>query len=233
MSEAEVHKRMIRHVAGALGPELLGKVAFVGGCTTGLLITDDFSREQVRHTKDVDLIIHVVGYAEWAEVQNQLRSKGFKDILSGDAPICALQLGELRVDFMPDDARLLGFSNRWYSQALSTAEPYAIGDDIVIRLVTPPYFVATKLEAYSGRGNNDPLGSQDVEDILNLCDGREALVNEMAQAPADLRNYVSSALRRLLEHPSMDHAIQSCARGNVEQEKYLYGVIDSIVALGA
>jgi len=43
---------MIEIVAHALGEELLSEVAFVGGCTTGLLVTDD-----------VDLIINVVGYA--------------------------------------------------------------------------------------------------------------------------------------------------------------------------
>ena len=51
---------MIETVAGALGDDLLGEVAFVGGCTTGLLITDEFSKEEVRYTDDVDLIIGMV-----------------------------------------------------------------------------------------------------------------------------------------------------------------------------
>ena len=37
------------------------------------------------------------------------------------SPICAMALGELWVDFMPDDPAILGFSNRWYRQALDTA----------------------------------------------------------------------------------------------------------------
>ena len=45
--------RMITLVAEALGSELLQQMAFVGGCTTGLLLTDAFSQEQVRHTDDV------------------------------------------------------------------------------------------------------------------------------------------------------------------------------------
>src|SRR5690606_27112026 len=109
MSEADTHKKMIKTVAQALGDELLNKVVFVGGCTTGLLITDAFSLEQVRHTQDVDLIVHVIGYAEWHQLQEQLRTKGFQDITKESAPICAMKLGELRVDFMPDDERLLGF----------------------------------------------------------------------------------------------------------------------------
>lgn len=107
MSEFSIHRDMIRLVANALGADLLAEVAFVGGATTSLLITDDFSREQVRHTKDVDLIVNVVGYADWARLQKNLRNRGFSDIMSGNAPVCALQLGELRVDFMPDDKQLL------------------------------------------------------------------------------------------------------------------------------
>lgn len=36
------HVDMIAVVARALGSDLLAKVAFVGGCTTGLLLTDSF-----------------------------------------------------------------------------------------------------------------------------------------------------------------------------------------------
>ena len=45
---------MIREVARALGDEMLSQIAFVGGCTTGLLITDPIARESVRYTQDVD-----------------------------------------------------------------------------------------------------------------------------------------------------------------------------------
>ena len=62
MAQISAHIAMIAKVAQALGDDLLPHVAFVGGCTTGLLLTDDFAREQVRHTDDVDLIVHVVGY---------------------------------------------------------------------------------------------------------------------------------------------------------------------------
>lgn len=57
-------KGMIETVARALGDDLLKEVAFVGGSTTGLLITDEFTREEVRYTDDVDLIVNVVGYAQ-------------------------------------------------------------------------------------------------------------------------------------------------------------------------
>lgn len=48
MSRYNAHKEMIVMVAKALGDELLPQVAFVGGCTTGLLITEEMSKYSVQ-----------------------------------------------------------------------------------------------------------------------------------------------------------------------------------------
>lgn len=96
MSRIADHRSMIAAVATALGDELLQQVAFVGGCTTGLLLTDEFSKEQVRHTDDVDLIVHVAGYAGISKLQQMLRQRGFSHAQGEEDPICAMQLGDLR-----------------------------------------------------------------------------------------------------------------------------------------
>ena len=71
-------------------------------------------------------------------------------------------------------------------------------DDLTIRLLTPPFFVATKLEAYLGRGGDDPLASHDLEDILNLVDGRETLVSEIKAADEEVRSYIAHQVGALL-----------------------------------
>ena len=116
---------MLQRVANALGPDLLRQVAFVGGCTTGLLITDPISREAVRYTDDVDLIVHVLGLGNWYRLQQDLSGRGFRNSPE-DEVICRTRLRDgsgtdLIVDFMPDDAAILGFSNRWYADALRGA----------------------------------------------------------------------------------------------------------------
>ena len=66
-------------------------------------MTDEFSNEQVRHTEDVDLIVHTLGYVGFNALQEQLKGHGFKIPVPdpGEAlPICAMKLGDLRVDFM-------------------------------------------------------------------------------------------------------------------------------------
>lgn len=223
--------RMITLVAEALGAELLQQMAFVGGCTTGLLLTDAFSQEQVRHTDDVDLIVHVMGHLGLTQLQGQLAKRGFAhDMHDEDSPMCAMRLGEMRVDFMPDDEAVLGFSNQWYAAALQSAQPHTLPDShITIRLVTPPYFIATKLEAYKGRGNNDPLGSRDMEDILLLVDGRAELLQEMALAPANLRTYVAKSLKPLLKQDMFAYAVTSAAGNDAGRENLIFERLEALV----
>jgi len=221
MSRYNTHRFMIQQVAEQLGEDLLAQVAFVGGCTTGLHITDAYAREMVRYTEDVDLIIHVLGYTGWHKFSEQVIARGFS-ISMEDEITCRFRLGSLCVDFMPDDKNVLGFSNQWYSDALITAEPYLIKEKLVIRLVIPCYFLATKFEAYKGRGKGDLLASRDIEDILNLVDGREELLDECHSAEANVKAYLADAFSQLLKSPEIQYAVQSTAAGNTGREQIIF-----------
>lgn len=226
------HVAMITCVAEAMGTDLCKEVAFVGGCTTGLLLTDPYTREQVRHTDDVDLIVHVISKRGWHELLDRLRTKGFKENMQEDGPICAMYLNGLRVDFMPDDDSILSFSNIWYKDALQRAEEYRLTDNLMIRMVRPEYFVATKLEAYRNRGNNDPLESRDIEDILNLFDGRPELMAELLEAPKEMRVYISDQLSALILSRDFDYAVQAAANGDSDREKLLFDRIKLVIGFG-
>ncbi|MFV0455628.1 MAG: hypothetical protein ACK5NQ_11665 [Pseudomonas sp.] len=224
MSVFNTLQDMLRQVAQALGPDFRQQMTFVGGCTTGLLLTDAFTREQVRSTDDVDLIVHVMGPVGFASLQEQLSLRGFR--LSGlqeddDFPICAMKLGDLRVDFMPDDDSL-GFSNRWYKDAMATSTPYELDEETIINLVSPVYFVATKLEAWKGRGRGDALSSRDIEDILNLIDGRPELLDEIQVAADEVRRYVGLEIARLLSDTNFEYAVSAQARGDRDRENLLF-----------
>jgi predicted nucleotidyltransferase len=199
-------KAMLIAVAKALGDELLAHVAFVGGSTTALFLTDPVSREGVRYTQDVDLIVDVADKGQWAQLQGKLRARGFT-VSPEDEVICRMRLGALKVDFMPRDGAVLGFTNRWYHQALLTSRPYPLDAAVSVNLLTPAYFLATKLEAWRGRGNNDPLSSHDLEDIINLVDGREELLDELTQAEEDVRRYIAEQFEQLLRHPGFPYAV--------------------------
>ncbi len=204
---------MITQVALAMGDELRKRTAFVGGATTGLFVTDEFALSQVRFTDDVDLIVDILGYGEWPRFLEELRIRGFRESIEDDV-ICRMRLEEIKVDFMPDDEAVLGFSNRWYKAGLETASEYSLSPDLVIRILQPPLFIATKLEAYLGRGADDPMMSHDLEDILILVDGRKELVSEVKIAPMDIQLYIASQFQNLLENDQFDFALEGNFRGD-------------------
>lgn len=223
---------MLLEVAKALGPDLCQQMTFVGGCTTGLLLTDAFTREQVRSTDDVDLIVHVMGPVGFAHLQQTLSDRGFRVSPQDDDdfPICAMKLGDLRVDFMPDDDSL-GFSNRWYRDAMMTATAYQLDKEIMINLVSPVYFVATKLEAWKGRGRGDALSSRDIEDILNLVDGREELQDEIEAFASDVRDYIRQEVAQLLGDRNFEYAVSAQAKGDSEREQLLFERLEALAGV--
>jgi len=230
MSTINLQKNMLSKVADALGEELISDVVFVGGCTTGLLVTDEFTKEQIRYTDDVDLIVDLMGYPAWSKLQETLRGKGFKDPMDeDDGVICRMLLGGLQVDFMPTDSNTLGFGNQWYANSVSTAQSYNLNENLSIKLIRPEYFIATKLEAYKGRGNGDVLTSRDIEDILNIFDGRPAIVEEIATANEELKAYISRELNELKENYDFDMAVQSTSRGDPAREALIFDRIDECI----
>ena len=139
-----------------------------------------------------------------------------------------MRLDNLKVDFMPDDEDVLGFSNLWYKEALRTAMPYKLDKYLQINVVSPPFIIATKLEAFKGRGNNDPLSSRDVEDILTLFDGRPELSKEIENSSVELVEYLVLEMRRLVSTPNFDYAAQSTARNDLDRERLLMQRISAL-----
>lgn len=82
---------------------------------------------------------------------------------------------------MPVDEHVLGFSNRWYPAAIEAAQTLEIAEHDV-RVVIPALFIATKLEAFHGRGDGDVVSSHDLEDIVAVLDGRPEIAADVAVA---------------------------------------------------
>jgi len=65
-------------------------------------------------------------------------------------------------------------------------------------MITAPYFIATKFQAFTGRGNRDYMGSHDLEDLIAVVDGRESLASEIRQEHSELRAFIRDEVSRLL-----------------------------------
>lgn len=69
-----------------LGP-LKDEMVFLGGCATGLLITDS-AAPAVRPTIDVDVITEVTSLGDYYKLSDKLRQRGFAEDKSEGAPLC-------------------------------------------------------------------------------------------------------------------------------------------------
>jgi len=116
---------------------LLDELVFVGGCATGLMIIDK-AAASVRPTLDVDAIAEITSYAEYVNFSQRLRAIGFTEDTDKDAPLCRWQNGEISLDVMPLDEKILGFSNRWYTAAMQAANQAGLEPSLQIRLITAP-----------------------------------------------------------------------------------------------
>jgi len=195
----------LRAVAQAVG-DLRERLVFVGGAVAGLLVTDPLA-DTVRATRDVDAVIPA-GRAAYCKAEEDLAQRGFARDVNSDV-ICRWVHRDSGVifDLMPMDAEVLGFSNRWYRYAVDTADMVELAPEVRIRLATAVAFVATKLEAFADRGRGDLMTSHDLEDILNIVDGRGELAGELAAAPPELQKAVRGAFGRLLAHADFDNLL--------------------------
>lgn len=201
MNANDPNVALLEIVAGRLGDALREELVFVGGAVAGLLITDP-ALPAIRPTEDVDLICRALVRADYYRVEAALRERGFVQDMQAHAPICRWRIdtgaSAVAVDVMPTLEEILGFSNRWYPLALETALPMALPSGRSIRLIAAPVFIATKLEAFDGRGQGDFLLSHDLEDLLAVVDGRASLLEECSASAPELRAYLGRRFAGLL-----------------------------------
>ncbi len=205
MNRKRPNLAMVELVAEALGP-LRKRLVFVGGCAVDLLLTD-VAAAPSRVTYDVDLVVQVAALSGYHALEAEFAGLGFKRDISQEAPICRWRLGELKVDLMPADSRILGFANRWYPMVVETAQRVSLPSGSSIHLITAPLFLATKFEAFNDRGRKDLLGSHDMEDIINVLDGRPEVMAEIVASPPELHDALVGHFESLLLMPGFTDAL--------------------------
>jgi hypothetical protein len=196
--------KMLEFAVDKLGT-LSDEFIFLGGCTTALFITD-LGVPDVRATDDVDCIVDVLTLGQYYQIEDALRQMGFCKSLNDDV-ICRWRYDDLILDVMPTKEDILGFSNQWYKHAAQHKIRYCLSNQSTINLIPAPYFLATKLEAFKNRGQNDYFASHDLEDVITVIDGRIELTDEVDSADVLLREYLSDMFLKLLDDPKFQDAL--------------------------
>ncbi len=119
-----------------------------------------------------------------------------------------------------------------YEGAIQTATPASLPSGKVIRLITASFFMGTKMEAFYDRGENDYYMSHDLEDFIAVVEGREQLLEELADAPADLREYLKEAIGKLLGNERFLEALPGYVPGDSISQRRIPIVIERLRKMG-
>jgi predicted nucleotidyltransferase len=196
----------IKGVHHALLP-LNEKIVFVGGATVSLY-ADKPEQTDVRPTNDIDVLVEVGSYAGYVKIQQQLAALGF-EIDRNSKVTCRYLYDGLVVDVMPIEENALGFSNRWYRDGFANLTQYSLDTNTTVNIFTPPYFLASKLEAFRGRGKNDGRTSRDFEDIVFVLDNRSEIWKELQETKDVLKDYLQNEIRLLLANNNIEEWISA------------------------
>jgi len=204
MENKIINIRMVAAVASAL-MELRSKIVFVGGAVISLY-TDDPATDEVRPTADIDMTIQLTGYSEWAGIQKRFLELGFSPDPQGKA-ICSYLYKNISVDIMPSEDGPIGKANGWYKPGFSFLQEVSVENE-TINILSAPYFLATKFEAFHSRGG-DYRTSYDFEDIIYVIDNRTSIVEEIRDADEKVKAFLKAELKKVIDAPYSEEIIRT------------------------
>ena len=163
---------------------------FTGGAMISLYV-NEILWDEIRPTKDVDCVVEIYSRIEYYSLAERLRLVGLQECKDPEAPLCRWVFQDLIVDVMPCDPQVLGFTNRWYKSGIANKITYRLPSSREIWIFPPIYLLASKVEAFLGRGKDLRL-SKDIEDIVTLLDGCEMLAEHFHQSPLEVKTFLGS-----------------------------------------
>jgi hypothetical protein len=203
MQNHSINITRIKAINNALA-DLRDKVVFVGGATVSLYA--DRIAESVRPTDDVDVLVELYSRSAYVELEDELRRIGFVNDTSSKFVGRFIIQGFI-VDIMTTDEKILGFSNKWYREGFKAAIDFTIDKYHTVKIFSAPYFLASKIEAFKNRGNNDGRISSDFEDIVFVLENRDAVWEEMENAEISVKQYLQNEFSGLLSNKYIEEWI--------------------------
>jgi hypothetical protein len=196
----------LARVARALGA-LLDRVVFIGGAIVPLLQIERVLRSP-RVTKDVDGVVASSSYTNFENLQDALRSAGFREAIGAHVHRW-LSPDEDSLDLMPEGEHLGTTGKQWDTLAIETSVALELLPGVIVRHASTPGFLALKFAAYNDRGIDSPLDSHDLEDIIAVVVSRTDIAGELVGAPSELRAFVARSCQGLLENPDASEILSS------------------------
>lgn len=207
---------MLQTVSSGLG-ELKNEMVFVGGSVAELYV-DNPAASDIRPTLDVDCVIELSSRIAHARLEEALRVKKFANDTSQGAPICRWIYQDIKVDVMPTDPNVLGFTNMWYEDGVTNRITKTLPDGQEIFVFPVEYYVAAKFEAHKGRGGNDLRQSHDFEDIIYIFDNCPDILENIQNANEDVKDYLKQECQNLLDNDNLIEGVETALPYGSDEE---------------
>lgn len=131
--------------------ELRQHMVFIGGAMISVY-TDDPAADEIRPTTDIDLTVNLGdSYNSLVKTEERLRELEFFPDPEGHS-ICSYKYKNIAIDIMPAEDSPIGISNSWYKPGFNYLQQVEIKEGLKINVLSAPYFLATKFEAFEDRG---------------------------------------------------------------------------------
>lgn len=203
MKNLDIDLDILKIAAKTLQP-LKDDLVFLGGATISIYITEPI-HVKIRETLDVDCVVEVGHRLEYEDIARKLRSLGFSEDMDSHV-ICRFKKDSLVLDVMPTNPKILGFTNMWYKEGYQKAKTYQI-ENVTIKVFDLPYLIATKIEAFKGRGKDGFLYSHDIEDIISLFDGRPSIAEDLKKCDQNLLKYLKKEMENFLNNKNFVNSL--------------------------
>ncbi|PWH86285.1 nucleotidyl transferase AbiEii/AbiGii toxin family protein [Brumimicrobium oceani] len=203
MKNTLINRTATKKIAHALG-ELNNDAVFVGGAVVSLYI-DDKSADDVRPTKDIDISLEITSFGELERIRKRLEQKGFYQSHE-DKVVCRFRFEDIKVDVMSTKEVGWAPANQWFESGFKDLIEVEI-DDITVRCLSLPYFLATKFTAFENRGGEDPRTSHDFEDIVYILNHTSTLKNQILSSENKVKNYLIHCFNKIIENRNQQEAI--------------------------
>jgi hypothetical protein len=97
-------------------------------------------------------------------------------------------------------------ANPWFESGFKNSITIEV-EKMPIRILTLPYFLATKFAAFEGRGGNDPRMSHDFEDIVYLLNYTSNFNKQISASDPEVQEYLKEQFAAIQEKANMQEAI--------------------------
>lgn len=195
----------IIRVAEGLGSQA-SHIVFTGAGTLELYL-DDPAAPEVHPASSVSGIFRGQTLLEFYAFTRELGSLGFVRLDPADSLPVNWAYGQVPVRLYPSHPEPAGFRNRWFEEGVFHARSCQLSEQLRIRILTSPYFMAAKMEAFQQRGGGHFRSSPDFEDIVFLLAYCTRIRQEIEASFYSVRDYIRSQMQRYLQHPALVEGI--------------------------